>query len=678
MPDLQANREIQVSIPVVGPDKLLIESFSITEEMGQPFSMSVRVHLLDQSVNMYKAVGQPLGVALRVADGSNRKFFGVVRSVTEPGNKLAGRVFTLSVGPKLWLASLSTNCKIFQKKKVPDIIKEVLKKYSVTIVDDLKEQYREWKFCVQYRETDLAFVTRLMEQEGISFYHTFSDTEDEMHLVDSSATVKAFKGYKEMKYVDPSGGPVEDTLTSFSISMALQTEKVTYEDYDFQAPTKELQKSKNVLFDHVQKGTEQYDYPGEYWEPADGDLVTKHRAEDIAAGAEIYHAEGSCRGVSVGHKFTLKDPTNALRAGLEREYMIISASIHGRNDDLSGAGQTGAGTRVQSSFNAIPANRVYRPAQRTRKPVITGPQTAVVVGPSGSEIYTDEHARVKVQFHWDRDGKMDENSSCWVRVSQTWAGRSWGSVILPRIGDEVIVEFAEGDPDRPIITGRLYNNDNKSPFKMPDNKNTLGLKSCSTTGGGGYNEISMDDTKGKEKVTIHAQYDMSTTVKHDQTNTVNNNRTTTIDVDDTEKVGSNQKLDVGADQTVKIGANQKTTIGANNEQKVGANQTVDVGSNQTTKVGANFKLDAGANGDIIIGANSKVSAGANAEYKSGAGMKIGAGATMEISAAATMEIKAGPSIKLSAGAGSIEIGPSGVKISGPMVEVTGGMIKNNG
>lgn len=677
MLDMQANREIQVSIPAIGANKLVLESFSFTEEMGQPYSMSVRVHLLDQSVNMYKAVGKPLGVAMRLADDKYRKFFGVIRSVTEPGNKASARVFTLSVGPKLWLASLTTNCKIFQKKKVPDIIKDVLKKYSVTIVDDLKETYREWKYCVQYRETDLAFVTRLMEQEGISFFHTFSDAEDEMHLVDSTASIRAFQGYKEMRYFDPTGGPMNDTLTSFNISMALQTEKVTYDDYDFQAPTKELQKSKNVLFDYVQKGTEQYDYPGEYWEPADGDLVTTHRAEDIATGAEIYHAEGSCRGVAVGHKFTLKDPTNALRPGLEREYTIISATIHGRNDSTA-SGSEGAHADVSCSFNAIPANRVYRPAQRTRKPVITGPQTAVVVGPGGSEIYTDEHARVKVQFHWDRDGKMDENSSCWVRVSQTWAGRSWGSVILPRIGDEVIVEFAEGDPDRPIITGRLYNNDNKSPFKMPDNKNTLGMKSCSTTGGGGYNEISMDDTKGKEKVTIHAQYDMSTTVKHDQTNTVNNNRTTTIDVDDTEKVGSNQKLDVGADQTVKIGANQKTTIGANHNLTVNSNQTVDVSSNQTTKVGANYKLDAGANGDIIIGANSKVSAGANAEYKSGAGMKIGAGATMEISAAATMEIKAGASIKLSAGGGSIEIGPSGVKISGPIVEVTGGMIKNNG
>lgn len=670
MPELQANREIQVSVSTLGPDQVVLDSFSYSEEMGQPFSMSVRLRLVDQSVDMYKTVGNGLGVALRVDEGKFRKFFGVVRGVTEPGNKQAERIFTLSVGPKLWLASLSTNCKIFQNKKVPDIIKDVLKKYKVTVVDDLKESYREWKYCVQYRETDLAFVTRLMEQEGISFFHTFNDSEDEMHLVDSTAAIKPFEGYKDINFVDPTGGAEDDSITSFNVSMTLQTEKVTFEDYDFIVPTKELQKSKNVDFKLVQKGTEQYDYPGEYWEPSEGENVATHRAEDIATGAEIYHGEGSVRGIAVGHKFTLGDPMNALRSGLKADYTIISASIQGRNDTFSSGGKMSGGAKVQSSFNAIPAKRVFRPAQRTRKPVITGPQTAVVVGPSGSEIHTDEHARVKIQFHWDRDGKMDENSSCWVRVSQTWAGRNWGSVILPRVGDEVIVEFAEGDPDRPIITGRLYNNDNKSPFKMPDNKNTLGMKSCSTTGGGGYNEISMDDTKGKEKVTIHAQYDMSTTVKHDQTNTVNNNRTTTIDVDDTEKVGSNQKLDVGADQTVKIGANQKTTIGANHN--------VDVSSNQSTKVGANYKLDAGANGDLIIAANSKVSAGANAEYKSGAGMKIGAGATMEISAAATMDIKAGASIKLSAGGGSIEIGPSGVKISGPMVEVTGGMIKNNG
>ncbi|MBX9735629.1 MAG: type VI secretion system tip protein VgrG [Phycisphaerales bacterium] len=675
MAPFQAQRELSLITPSLGEDVLLLESFSYAEEFGQPFWLTVRAKLSDPAADVYSLVGKSISVKIRMLNEEDRSIVALVRGVSEPGTANAQRIWTLTCSPRAWLASLTTNCKIFQNKTVPDIIKAVLGKHKVKIDDRLTESYREWKYCVQYRETDLNFVTRLMEQEGIT-YHFLHQDEDTLVLCDSTSSIRPLKHYKEITFHDPDSGLVFDDVTSFSVSLGLQSESVVFDDYDFKVPTKELKKSAKVDFPHVAPATEQYDYPGEYWEPGDGDGVTKRRAEDIATGAQVYSGTAKCRGLYCGGKFALKDPTIALRSGLEREYTITSCSITGQNDSFASGGKS-PGSHVETNFTAIHADRVYRPARTTRKPLIVGPQTAVVVGPGGEEIHTDEHARVKVQFHWDRDGQMDENSSCWVRVSQAWAGKSWGSVVLPRIGDEVIVEFAEGDPDRPIITGRLYNNDNKSPFKMPDSKNTLGMKSSSSKGGGGYNEISMDDSKGKEKVTIHGQYDMSTTVKHDQTNTINNNRTTNVDVDDTETIGSNQTITVGSNQDLQVGASQSIQIGANQTLQVGAGQTNEIGADQKTTVGANASCSVGSNYELIAGSSTKITAGGQGEYKTGGPMKIGAGATMEIAAGGAMEIKAA-SIKISAGAGTIEIGPAGVTISGPKVEVTAGIIKNNG
>lgn len=685
MPPLQDHREIALIAPSLADDALVLNSFSYSEEFGHPFKMKIEARLCNPAEDVYSLVGNAVGVQIRMLNGEDRFISAIVRAVSEPGNRQAERVFTLVCAPQVWLASLTTNCKIFQNKKVPDIIKEILEKYDVTIEDRLQEKYREWKYCVQYRESDLNFVTRLMEQEGITYHFLHTDEGHKLVLCDATASLKPLQHYKEISFHDPDSPLVFDDITWFSVSVALQPEKVIYDDYDFKVPTKELKQDAKVDFDHVAESTEQYDYPGEYWETKDGEMVAKHRAQDIAAGAQVYTGEAKCRGLYCGGTFTLKDPTQALRSGLERGYTVTSCTITGRNDALS-SGEGAPGSHVHTHFTAIHSDRVYRQPQRTRKPLIVGPQTAIVVGPSGEEIHTDEHARVKVQFHWDRDGQMDENSSCWVRVSQAWAGKSWGSVILPRVGDEVIVEFAEGDPDRPIVTGRLYNNDNKSPFPMPASKNTLGMKSSSTKGGGGHNEISMDDSKGKEKVTIHGQYDMSTTVKHDQTNTINNNRTTNVDVNDTETIGSNQKIKVGADQTIDVGANQKETIGADQTTTVGANQTIKIGSeqkvntgaNQTVTVGADHKLSVSGNSEQKAGANLKLGGGAQVELKSGSSMTINSGTTMTVEAGSTMEIKAATSIKISAGGSSIEIGPGGIKINSPApVDIKGAVVKVN-
>jgi type VI secretion system secreted protein VgrG len=306
----------------------------------------------------------------------------------------------------------------------------------------------------------------------------------------------------------------------------------------------------------------------------------------------------------------------------------------------------------------------------TPRPRIRGTQTALVVGPAGEEVYVDRHGRIKVQFYWDRLGQKDENSSLWIRIAMPWAGKAWGAISVPRIGNEVVVGFEEGDPDRPLIVGSVYNAEQTPPFGLPDADIQMGMKSRSSPGGGGYNEITMTDTAGTEKITIHAQYDMSTTVEHDQTQDVLNNRTANVTVDETMDVGSNQVLGVGA--------NQDTTIGADQSLSVGGTQAITVGADRSLSVGAGNTVDVSADHSVTAGANVSSSSGANTEITAGANLTATASAAADITAGSTISISAGASITLSAGGSSIEIGAGGVTISsGGAITVTGAMIKHN-
>ena len=302
-----------------------------------------------------------------------------------------------------------------------------------------------------------------------------------------------------------------------------------------------------------------------------------------------------------------------------------------------------------ADITAIDKQQAYRAPRITPKPVVQGPQTAIVVGKAGEEIWTDEHGRVKVQFHWDRYGLEDENSSCWMRVSQVHAGKGFGGIDIPRIGEEVIVSCLEGDPDQPIITGRVYNSDNKPPTGLPSAGMVSGLKSNSTPGGGGYNEMTMDDTKGSEKISIHGQYNMDTTVENDQTLTVNNNRTSTIAVDDAETVGSNQTVSIGADQSVTIGSNQTISVGAARSLTVGASETVSVGSSKSETISIAKALSIGAAYQVSVGAAMNETVGAVKAEEIGGAKIVAVGGVSSETVAASKSVSAGSNISEKAG-----------------------------
>jgi type VI secretion system secreted protein VgrG len=389
-----------------------------------------------------------------------------------------------------------------------------------------------------------------------------------------------------------------------------------------------------------------------------GEQYAGVRIDELGSQFETSQAVTNARGVCVGSLFTLE---KCVREDQNREHLILSASYDLEFSEYE-AMPEGSGTSYRCSFVAMSSEQQFRPKRRTPKPFVQGPQTAMVVGPAGDEIYTDNFGRVKVQFHWDRYGKKDENSSCWIRVSHPWAGKGWGSVATPRIGQEVIVDFLEGDPDQPIITGRVYNAESQPPFGFPAGAVLSGIKS-QTHKGAGYNELSMDDTAGKEKITIHGQYDMNSTIEHDQTLTVHNNRTDTIDVDDSETVGNNQTCSVGVDQTVTIGSNQTITVGANQTLGVGANQSITVGANETESVAVAKSLSIGAAYQVSVGAAMNETVGGLKAEEIGGAKMVNVGAVSSENVGANKSTNAGGSIAETAAANISNTAGSKVSIS---------------
>jgi len=354
-----------------------------------------------------------------------------------------------------------------------------------------------------------------------------------------------------------------------------------------------------------------YDYPGIYYATDLGGSLAKIRLDELKSRYQVAHGHGDARGLATGSVFKLVNHTS--RTDQEGEYLVTSTNIQAASNEYTAGG--GNEHEFSCSFTAILSKEQYRPLRITPKPVVSGPQTALVVGPAGEEIHTDEHGRIMVQFHWDRLGKKDENSSCWMRVGQTWAHGGWGSMFIPRIGMEVIVEFLEGDPDRPIVTGCVYNGTNKPPYPLPANKTQSTIKSNSSKGGGGYNEMRFEDKKGSEEIWIHAQKDRNLVIEHDETKTVHHDRTKTIDHDETTHVGHDRTETVDNNETITISGGRTVTISKNDSQSIGKTLSITAGDEVIITCGA-ASIDMKSSGDITInGANITIKGSGNVVVK---------------------------------------------------------------
>ncbi|MGD9169063.1 MAG: type VI secretion system tip protein TssI/VgrG [Candidatus Thiodiazotropha sp.] len=622
----QSNRQLQIKTPL-GPDELLILKLEGREELGRLFEFTVDLLSDNESVSHDDLLGKKMTVEMDMVNTTKRFFDGFVSRFTQIGHMAYFAHYQVTLRPWFWLLTQTSDCRIFQNKTVPDIIKEVFQDNGFSDFEvRLIGSYREWEYCVQYRETDFNFLSRLMEQEGIYYYFKHEAGKHTMILCDDYSSHSVLDAYSEIPYLPPTetgSSRWRDYIHSWKFSKSVRPGKFAQTDYNFETPKSDLSTNALMPRSHAYSDLEIYDYPGEYEVPPDGETYASHRIQELQVGHEVLEGKGNARGITTGGLFSMIEHP---RGDQNREYLVTGAYYMLHADAFESVPEIAQGPLYLCECSCMDSKEGFRSARSTPKPMVQGPQTAVVVGPSGEEIYTDEYGRVKVQFHWDRYGQKDENSSCWVRVAQVWAGKNWGAIHIPRIGQEVIVDFLEGDPDRPIITGRVYNADQMPPYGLPANMTQSGIKSRSTKGGSGdnFNEIRFEDKKGTEQLYVHAE--------KNQDNIVENNETTSVGNDRTEKVGHDESITIGNDRTESVGKNETITIGVDRTETVGSNESVSIGSNRSVNIGSNKSETVGVNKTETIGAAKALSIGAGYQVTVGAGMNetVGASKAMQV------------------------------------------------
>lgn len=674
-----ASNDVDVTQPLVSVDTPLGDDLRFLglradAELGRMPRLALTLVSKRADIDFKRILGKRVSVSLAMPKAKPRVFAGYIVAFRQTGMRGRLYVYEAAVRPWLWLLTRRSNCRIFQNKTTEDIVKAV---FADPVYKGLEFGEIKWKasarkhppreYCVQYRESDFNFVSRLLEDEGIYYWFQDKDGKETLTFTDTLAAHESVAGCESLPYgAVMSAAPDLEYVSEWRVHHAIETHNWVLADYDFKHPSRPLQKQavkQMTGFDDF-SGLENYDYPGGFVTAEHGESRATSRADEwrLEAGApddpdinwHQVEARTNCKSVRAG---TLLKLTRHPRADQNAQYLVTRT--HYEIDLADYEAFDGAqANRCECWFSAIDAKQPFAPARTARKPFVQGPQTAVVVGPGGDEIYTDQYGRVKVQFFWDRQGKRDENSSCWIRVSHPWAGKGWGAVSIPRIGQEVIVDFLEGDPDRPIITGRVYNAEQMPPYDLPANMTQSGIKSRSTKGGSGANcnELRFEDKKGAEQVLLHAEKDQSievendeshsvghdrsksighdetTTVKHDRTEHVGNNETISIGVDRSETVGNNEKIAIVANRTETVGVNEDITIGANRTITVKASETASVKLQRTHAVGINETIAIGAAQEVGIGAYQAVSVGGyqNIDVRLSQTVSVGANQTTSI------------------------------------------------
>ncbi|HEY8377358.1 MAG TPA: type VI secretion system tip protein TssI/VgrG, partial [Nannocystis sp.] len=608
---------------------------------------------------------------------------------------------------------------------VPDILRQVLEPPLAlegrTIRFDLDPAaYEPREYCVQFRESDLDFAARLMQEEGILYYfeHPHDGGAEVLVLAGSSDRCHPLVldgGRDAIDYLPRQTGTARrEAIDSFTPTWSLRSTSVVQRDFDWLHPGDSPYQRERRSKDLRGRDREIFDHDDQRLFRDDGAKRARRKLEQHSAQTRVFLGTGDVTGLTPGYTFALLGHP---QHQLDREYLLVRVRHRGAAPEEDMFTASPDQTRYENEFEAIPVDVPWRPEPTIPRPRAYGPQTAIVAGPPGEEIHTDEHGRIKVRFHWDRLSPFDDTSSCWIRVAQRWAGPAWGAMFIPRVGMEVLVEFLDGDPDRPVVTGCVYNGHNHPPYPLPDQKTKSTIKSDTSPGGGGFNEIRFEDAAGAEEIYIHGQLDMKTEVvrdtsrqsgrddsskigRHqndevgvDRTAKVGNNETLSVGVDQslsvgsnrTVSVGSNQTVSIGADHTVSVGANESTTIGANHSLQVGANQTISVGGNQTISVSGTMGITGGGNCTIGIGGGLTLNAAgpATVGFSASHDLTVGAARTTSIGGNDTLNVS-GPlsitaaSITLSAGGSTIEIGPGGINITaGAIVSITGATVNVN-
>lgn len=620
-------------------------------------------------------LGKSVSVQVTTPRASRREFNGLVAGFYQVGQQGRYHQYLVILRPWTWLLTRTSDCKIFQDKTVRQIIEAVLADHPYADFEfQLSGQYTPWVYCVQYRESDFNFLARLMEQEGIHFFFRHQGGKHTLVIADGAQAHAAAAGYASLPFVEPEAvrARQEEGVRDWTHGSEIQPTRFIQRDFNFEKPRADLQAdaapARPLKHEHAAR-LDVFDYPGEYLERSDGQRIAAIRVEEMRHPFDQFSGEANALGLATGGLFKL---IGHPRADQNQEYLVTAADY--RLEESPPESELADTELFSVRLQAIPSAQTYQPPRLTPKPVVQGPQTAIVVGKAGDEIHTDKYGRVKVQFHWDRYGQKDENSSCWIRVSHPLAGQNWGMVAIPRIGQEVIVEFLEGDPDRPIITGRVYNADQMPPWSLPANMTQSGILTRSTKGGNinTANAIRFEDKKGAEQLWIHAEKDQDIEVENDESHSVGHDRSKSIGNDETVSVGNDRSESVAKNESVRIGANRTLTVGANAATSVGANRSLAVGADETHDVGGNRSRSVGKDESVEIGANLSEDVGKNVTLSIGENQSLTVGKDSKSQVGKKYYLEAGDELVLKTGDASITMKKDGtITIKGKDITVNG-------
>jgi len=549
-------------------DELHVISFHGTEGISQLYEFQVDFECANPDIDFESVIGKPGLLTLVANEDDPRYMHGLVARIEITGNEPDHTLYQATIVPAIWTLGLRLDACIYQGNTTPEIIKDVLVSAKLSEGDDfdlrLSSSYPAREYCVQYRETDFAFISRLMEEDGLFYFFEHTDSGHKLVVADTINEYPVITGPSALKFHHAGAGLTaeEAEVRNLRFARTLQTGKVELRSFNFQKTTLDLTKKTKT---ETEDGFEHYDYAGRYEDASYGSTRAKVRLDAIRAEHQLLAGDSNCRQFMPGHRFTVEEHP---RDSINSEYVLLRVSHFGS--------QSGAfnGEPYGNAFDAMPADVLFRAPQITPDALVDGPQTAMVTGPSGEEIYVDSYGRVKVQFHWDRLGARDDKSSCWVRVSQS---HRIADLAIPRIGEEVIVDFIEGDPDQPIITGRVYNGTAVTPYSLPADKTKSTFKTLSSPGGNGFNELRFEDAAGGEEVYLHAQKDWNIEVLNDRTQSIGHDHKHTVGNDETMKVKHDRTRTVDGNEDVTIGKNEKVTVGGNRTESVAKDMTLSVG-----------------------------------------------------------------------------------------------------
>ncbi len=613
----QTNTFLQLTTPF-GADVLLLDALEATEAISEMFRITLNMRSDDTELDASKVIGNSVTVTLQIPDGPKRYFNGIVSRFVHTGGDREFAHYSAEVVPKLWLLTLTRNRAIWQTKTVAEIIKAVLGEYGVSFEDKLTGTYTALDYCVQYDESAFDFISRLMESAGIFYFFTFASGKHTMVLADAaSAHVDCSDAAKIRFHPDVGGRPMIDTLSSFELEDRLVSLKHTLSDFDPLAPSTSLTAEASG---ESGKG-EIFEWPGGHASVSAGQALAKLRVQASQVQGQVLRGDSYVYPFAAGTKFTL---SGHFRASLNAAHVLRRVQ-HSARDDL-----------YRNSIEAFPASVPFRPPLSTPRPRVFGSQTATVVGPQGEEIWSDKHGRIKVQFPWDRLGKKDDTCSCWVRVMQPAAGAGFGALFLPRVGQEVVITHVDGDPDRPLVTGSVYNGENAPPATLPTNQTQTIVKTRSSKKGTAGNEIRLDDKKDSEEFYMHAQKDMKVEIENALTLTL----TEGAETHTLEKGDRTVEVKTGK-EVHKVKGTRALTITGDETHTNEAAFTQKVEGNYTLNVSGKLLID--VTGDVVIKSGKSIA------LESGQGLALEAGTELSNKAGTTLTNKAGTELTNQAG-----------------------------